>query len=70
METKNPRHILHKLIGDREKCEKRADFGSSKAQDELPKFQQAVKDFLKVHPELDSEVEKIEEHFFKILYKE
>lgn len=64
----SPRYTLHRLIGARERAEKRANFGNPKAQAELPDYEKAVDDFLKLHPELESEVETIEDHFFKLLY--
>lgn len=65
---KNSRTTLHKLIGEREKAEKRMNDGNIKAEEDYLTSKKEVEDFLKEHPELKTEVEKIENHFIKKLY--
>lgn len=63
-----PRAKLHTLIGNRERAEKRMNMGNSKAEKDYLKHKNEVEEFLKKHPELEKEVEKVEDHFFKILH--
>lgn len=66
MET--PRGTLHTLIGQREKADKRFSMGNPNAETDYLLYKKKVEDFLKEHPELESEVETIEDHFLKQLY--
>jgi|AntRauTorcE11897_2_1112592.scaffolds.fasta_scaffold130698_2 predicted nuclease with TOPRIM domain len=65
----NPRSELHTLIGKRERMEKRVNMGNSSAEKKFIQYKKEVEDFLEKHPELKDQVEIIEDHFFKQLYK-
>lgn len=65
---KSPRATLHTLIGEREKAEKRKLYGNPKAEKDFSEASKKVDEFLKLHPELEEEVDVIEEHFMKKLY--
>ena len=64
----HPRGKLHTLIGNREKAEKRMNMDNPKAEKDYLKHKNEVEEFLKEHPELESEVETIENYFSKQLY--
>lgn len=66
--TGNPRYELHRLIGEREKAQKRWNYGNPNAEKDYLKYKKEVEELLKKHPELESAVEAVEEHFLKKLY--
>ncbi|MFZ4631810.1 MAG: hypothetical protein ACOYL8_01215 [Patescibacteria group bacterium] len=59
---------LHTLIGKREKAWKRASFGNTKAEEEHRVYEKEVQELLKANPELESQVDIVEEHFLNQLY--
>jgi|GEM_PF-5854929 len=65
----SPRSKLHNLIGQRERAEKRWNMGNSKGEVDYQKYKKEVEDLLLEHPELESEVETVEDHFMKLLYE-
>lgn len=66
----SPRTQLHTLIGQREGSEKRWNNGNPNAETDYLKYKKEVEELLKKNPELQSEVETIEDHFFKQLYSQ
>ncbi len=64
----SPRYELHRLIGMREKANKRMSMGNPNAQVDFDEAEKALKELLQKNPELESEVEKVEDHFEKRLY--
>jgi len=62
----SPRFKLHKLIGQREKAEKRWNMGNPNAEKDYLQYKKEVEDLLKEHPELESAVETVEDHFLKL----
>ena len=63
-----PRTELHRLIGIRERAEKSISNGNPNKQKDYDEAEKDVKELLLQHPELEVEVETVEEHFIKLLY--
>jgi len=70
MEENNntPRYKLHRLIGQRERAEKRFNNGNPNAEKDYHKYKKEVEELLVKFPELESAVETVEDHFIKQLY--
>lgn len=64
----SPRSRLHTLIGQRERAEKRWTMGNPNAEKDYLRYKKEVEDLLGEHPELESQVEIVEDHFLKQLY--
>jgi hypothetical protein len=64
----SPRSRLHTLIGQRERAEKRWTMGNPNAEKDYLQYKKEIEDLLREYPELESQVEIIEDYFLKQLY--